>query len=89
VTVAVGEHRGEQSPAEVFSPLAGFEVWLPKQSLGRKEPRSRSSSGRSTGPGLSLLPAPRGGQSFRGKDQPRVMLAGCNTQGQSPAQVST
>ena len=29
VTVAVGEYRGEQSPAEVFSPLAGFEVAVP------------------------------------------------------------
>ena len=26
VTVAVGEYRGERSPAEVFSPLAGLEV---------------------------------------------------------------
>ncbi|MGD0606956.1 MAG: pirin family protein [Streptosporangiaceae bacterium] len=29
VTVVVGEHRGERSPAEVFSPLAGFEVAVP------------------------------------------------------------
>ncbi len=29
VTVAVGEYRGERSPAEVFSPLAGFEVAVP------------------------------------------------------------
>ena len=29
VTVAVGEYRGQRSPAEVFSPLAGFEVAVP------------------------------------------------------------
>ena len=29
VTVAIGEYRGERSPAEVFSPLAGFEVAVP------------------------------------------------------------
>ena len=29
VTVAVGEYRGERSPARVFSPLAGFEVAVP------------------------------------------------------------
>jgi quercetin 2,3-dioxygenase len=29
VTVAVGEYRGERSPAAVFSPLAGFEVAVP------------------------------------------------------------
>jgi redox-sensitive bicupin YhaK (pirin superfamily) len=29
VTVVVGEYRGERSPAEVFSPLAGFEVAVP------------------------------------------------------------
>jgi quercetin 2,3-dioxygenase len=29
VTVVIGEHRGERSPAEVFSPLAGFEVAVP------------------------------------------------------------
>jgi hypothetical protein len=29
VTIAVGEYRGERSPAEVFSPLAGFEVAVP------------------------------------------------------------
>jgi redox-sensitive bicupin YhaK (pirin superfamily) len=29
VTVAVGEYRGERSPAEVFSPLAGYEVAVP------------------------------------------------------------
>jgi redox-sensitive bicupin YhaK (pirin superfamily) len=29
VTVAVGEYRGERSPAEVFSPLAGLEVTVP------------------------------------------------------------
>ena len=29
VTVVVGEHRGARSPAEVFSPLAGFEVAVP------------------------------------------------------------
>jgi redox-sensitive bicupin YhaK (pirin superfamily) len=27
--VAVGEYRGERSPAEVFSPLAGYEVAVP------------------------------------------------------------
>ena len=29
VTVAIGEYRGERSPAEVFSPLAGYEVTVP------------------------------------------------------------
>jgi len=29
VTVAVGEYYGERSPAEVFSPLAGYEVAVP------------------------------------------------------------
>jgi redox-sensitive bicupin YhaK (pirin superfamily) len=29
VTIAVGEYRGERSPAEMFSPLAGFEVAVP------------------------------------------------------------
>ena len=29
VTVAIGEYRGERSQAEVFSPLAGFEVAVP------------------------------------------------------------
>jgi quercetin 2,3-dioxygenase len=29
VTVVIGEYRGERSPAEVFSPLAGFEVAVP------------------------------------------------------------
>jgi hypothetical protein len=29
VTVAVGEYRGARSPAEVFSPLAGYEVGVP------------------------------------------------------------
>jgi quercetin 2,3-dioxygenase len=29
VTVVLGEYRGERSPAEVFSPLAGFEVAVP------------------------------------------------------------
>jgi len=29
VTVAVGEYRGERSPAEVFSALAGYEVAVP------------------------------------------------------------
>lgn len=29
VTVIVGEYRGERSPAEVFTPLAGFEVAVP------------------------------------------------------------
>jgi redox-sensitive bicupin YhaK (pirin superfamily) len=29
VTVVIGEHRGERSPAEVFSPLAGLEVAVP------------------------------------------------------------
>ena len=29
VTVVIGEHRGERSPAEVFTPLAGFEVAVP------------------------------------------------------------
>jgi quercetin 2,3-dioxygenase len=29
VTVVVGEYRGERSPAEVFSPLAGYEVAVP------------------------------------------------------------
>ncbi len=29
VTVVVGEHRGERSPAEVFTPLAGLEVAVP------------------------------------------------------------
>src|ERR1700683_4524547 len=29
VTVVVGEHRGERSPAEVFSPLTGLEVAVP------------------------------------------------------------
>jgi hypothetical protein len=29
VTVAVGEYRGARSPAEVFSPLAGYEVAVP------------------------------------------------------------
>ena len=29
VTVVIGEHRGEQSPAEVFTPLAGLEVAVP------------------------------------------------------------
>jgi quercetin 2,3-dioxygenase len=29
VTVVVGEHRGERSPAEVFTPLAGLEVAIP------------------------------------------------------------
>src|SRR5690348_14527025 len=29
VTVAIGEYRGERSPAEVFSPLAGYEVAVP------------------------------------------------------------
>src|ERR1017187_3668113 len=29
VTVVAGESRGERSPAEVFSPLAGFEVAVP------------------------------------------------------------
>jgi redox-sensitive bicupin YhaK (pirin superfamily) len=29
VTVVIGEHRGERAPAEVFSPLAGFEVAVP------------------------------------------------------------
>jgi redox-sensitive bicupin YhaK (pirin superfamily) len=27
--VAIGEYRGERSPAEVFSPLAGYEVAVP------------------------------------------------------------
>ena len=29
VTVAIGEYRGERSPAEVYSPLAGYEVTVP------------------------------------------------------------
>jgi len=29
VTVVIGEYRGEQSPAEVFTPLAGLEVAVP------------------------------------------------------------
>jgi redox-sensitive bicupin YhaK (pirin superfamily) len=29
VTVTIGEYRGERSPAEVFSPLAGYEVAVP------------------------------------------------------------
>jgi redox-sensitive bicupin YhaK (pirin superfamily) len=29
VTVVIGEHQGEHSPAEVFSPLAGLEVTVP------------------------------------------------------------
>jgi hypothetical protein len=29
VTVAIGDYRSERSPAEVFSPLAGFEVAVP------------------------------------------------------------
>ena len=29
VTVVIGEHRGQQSPAEVFTPLAGLEVAVP------------------------------------------------------------
>ena len=29
VTVVIGEHRGARSPAEVFSPLAGYEVAVP------------------------------------------------------------
>jgi quercetin 2,3-dioxygenase len=29
ITVVVGEHRGEQSPAEVFTPLIGLEVAVP------------------------------------------------------------
>ncbi len=29
VTVVIGEHRGEQSPAELFTPLAGLEVAVP------------------------------------------------------------
>jgi quercetin 2,3-dioxygenase len=29
VTVAIGEYRGERSPAEVFSPLCGYEVAVP------------------------------------------------------------
>jgi quercetin 2,3-dioxygenase len=29
VTVVIGEYRGERSPAEVFSPLAGYEVVVP------------------------------------------------------------
>ena len=29
VTVAIGEYRGERSAAEVFSPLAGYEVAVP------------------------------------------------------------
>ena len=29
VTVVVGEHRGERSPAEVFTPLTGLEVAVP------------------------------------------------------------
>ena len=29
MTVAIGEYRGERSPAEVFSPLAGYEVAVP------------------------------------------------------------
>jgi quercetin 2,3-dioxygenase len=29
VTVAIGEYRGERSPAQVFSPLAGYEVAVP------------------------------------------------------------
>jgi hypothetical protein len=29
VTVVIGEYRGERSPAEVFSPLAGYEVAVP------------------------------------------------------------
>ncbi len=29
VTVAIGEYRGERSPAQVCSPLAGFEVAVP------------------------------------------------------------
>ena len=29
VTVVIGEHRGKQSPAEVFTPLAGLEVAVP------------------------------------------------------------
>jgi quercetin 2,3-dioxygenase len=29
VTVVIGEHRGERSPAEVFSPLLGLEVGVP------------------------------------------------------------
>jgi len=29
VTVVIGEYRGERSPAEVFSPLAGLEVAVP------------------------------------------------------------
>jgi quercetin 2,3-dioxygenase len=29
VTVVVGEYRGERSPAEVFTPMAGFEVAVP------------------------------------------------------------
>ena len=29
MTVAIGEYRGEWSPAQVFSPLAGYEVAVP------------------------------------------------------------
>ncbi len=29
VTVVIGEHQGERSPAEVFTPLIGFEVAVP------------------------------------------------------------
>jgi quercetin 2,3-dioxygenase len=29
VTVAIGEYQGERSPAEVFSPLAGYQVAVP------------------------------------------------------------
>ena len=29
VTVVIGEHRGERSPAEVFTPLTGLEVAVP------------------------------------------------------------
>ncbi len=29
VTVVIGEHRGEQSPAEVYTPLVGLEVAVP------------------------------------------------------------
>ena len=29
VTVVIGEHRGQRSPAEVFTPLVGFEVAVP------------------------------------------------------------
>jgi quercetin 2,3-dioxygenase len=34
VTVVIGEHRSARSPAEVFSPLAGYEVAVP---AGRSE----------------------------------------------------